>query len=86
MDDVKNEVLNDDVPICAKCGGESVGHFLGTVKDVKSKCEHIINSPLGFVKPDIVFFGEMLPERFAMHREDCLFSDYLVCIGTSLEV
>lgn len=53
---------------------------------MKSKCEHIINSPLGFVKPDIVFFGEMLPERFAMHREDCLFSDYLVCIGTSLEV
>ena len=41
---------------------------------------------LGFVKPDIVFFGEMLPERFAMHQEDCLFSDYLICIGTSLEV
>ena len=34
LDDVKNEVLNDDVPICAKCGGESVGHFLGTVKDM----------------------------------------------------
>ena len=41
---------------------------------------------IGFVKPDIVFFGEMLPERFAMHQEDCLFTDYLICVGTSLEV
>ena len=40
----------------------------------------------GFVKPNIVFFGEMLPERFYMHQEDCAFCDFLVCIGTSLEV
>ncbi len=38
------------------------------------------------MKPDIVFFGEQLPERFSMYQEDCLFSDYLICIGTSLEV
>ena len=24
LDEVKNEVLNDDVPMCAKCGGESI--------------------------------------------------------------
>eukprot|EP00095_Tigriopus_kingsejongensis_P011811 maker-scaffold71_size417697-snap-gene-3.15 protein:Tk11811 transcript:maker-scaffold71_size417697-snap-gene-3.15-mRNA-1 annotation:"nad-dependent deacetylase sirtuin- mitochondrial" len=38
------------------------------------------------IKPDIVFFGEMLPERFHMFQEDTAFSDFLICIGTSLEV
>jgi len=41
----------------------------------------------GFVKPDIVFFGENLPKRFFDDAEfDCLFSDLLICVGTSLEV
>ncbi len=40
----------------------------------------------GLAKPDLVFFGEQLPDRFQMFHEDCLFCDYLVCVGTSLEV
>jgi len=41
----------------------------------------------GYVKPDIVFFGESLPERFF----DCMMSDFpecdlLIIIGTSLTV
>jgi len=41
----------------------------------------------GLVKPDIVFFGEMLPERFwAMKDRDSYLADFLICIGTSLEV
>ena len=41
----------------------------------------------GWVKPDIVFFGEQLPKRFFDEAEiDCLFSDLLICMGTSLEV
>ena len=40
-----------------------------------------------WVKPDIVFFGEQLPRRFFDEAEiDCLFSDLMICIGTSLEV
>ena len=40
-----------------------------------------------WVKPNIVFFGEQLPQRFFDEAEiDCLFSDLLICIGTSLEV
>lgn len=38
------------------------------------------------IKPDIVFFGENLPERFQMFQEDTAFSDFLICMGTSLEV
>jgi len=41
----------------------------------------------GNVKPDIVFFGEALPSRFFDEAEfDCIFSDLLICVGTSLEV
>lgn len=41
----------------------------------------------GFVKPDIVFFGENLPSRFFQLQEtDTTEADLLICIGTSLEV
>lgn len=41
----------------------------------------------GYVKPDIVFFGEALPQRFFDEaEEECLFADLLICLGTSLEV
>jgi NAD-dependent deacetylase sirtuin 3 len=69
---------------CIKCG---------EAKDVESVKRDILNDAVptcqkcsGFVKPDIVFFGEMLPERFQLFREDALSSDFLICMGTSLEV
>lgn len=40
----------------------------------------------GLVKPDIVFFGEALPERFWLHEIDASLADFLIVIGTSLEV
>lgn len=41
----------------------------------------------GLVKPDIVFFGENLPERFyALQSADFRLCDLLVVMGTSLEV
>ncbi|XP_006877078.1 PREDICTED: NAD-dependent protein deacetylase sirtuin-3, mitochondrial [Chrysochloris asiatica] len=40
----------------------------------------------GIVKPDIVFFGEALPERFLLHVVDFPMADLLVVLGTSLEV
>ena len=41
----------------------------------------------GYIKPDIVFFGENLPDRFFRFKEsDTDKTDLLVCIGTSLEV
>ena len=41
----------------------------------------------GWIKPNIVFFGEALPKRFFDEAElDCEFCDQLICLGTSLEV
>jgi hypothetical protein len=40
----------------------------------------------GLVKPDIVFFGEALPDRFWLHEIDTSLADFLIVIGTSLEV
>ncbi|XP_028916338.1 NAD-dependent protein deacetylase sirtuin-3, mitochondrial isoform X5 [Ornithorhynchus anatinus] len=40
----------------------------------------------GVVKPDIVFFGEQLPQRFFLHVADFPLADLLLVIGTSLEV
>ena len=40
----------------------------------------------GVVKPDIVFFGEMLPHRFLLHLADFPMADLLLILGTSLEV
>nr|XP_020027122.1 NAD-dependent protein deacetylase sirtuin-3, mitochondrial isoform X3 [Castor canadensis] len=40
----------------------------------------------GVVKPDIVFFGEPLPQRFFLHMADFPLADLLLVLGTSLEV
>ncbi|KAI5929626.1 NAD-dependent protein deacetylase sirtuin-3, mitochondrial [Manis javanica] len=40
----------------------------------------------GIVKPDIVFFGELLPQRFMLHVVDFPMADLLLILGTSLEV
>lgn len=41
----------------------------------------------GVVKPDIVFFGESLPERFQRClQEDFQHCDMLIIMGSSLEV
>ncbi|WWD19882.1 hypothetical protein CI109_104351 [Kwoniella shandongensis] len=51
----------------------------GAKKGKKSVCG-------GLVKPDIVFFGENLPERFFRLIPDLKSCDLLVVIGTSLQV
>lgn len=40
----------------------------------------------GIVKPDIVFFGEPLPQRFLLHLADFPMADVLLILGTSLQV
>ncbi|NXY00078.1 SIR3 deacetylase, partial [Centropus bengalensis] len=40
----------------------------------------------GLIKPDIVFFGEELPQRFLLHLADFPMAELLFVIGTSLEV
>lgn len=40
----------------------------------------------GLVKPDVVFFGEALPQRFLLHVVDFPTADLLLILGTSLQV
>ncbi|XP_030306898.1 NAD-dependent protein deacetylase sirtuin-3, mitochondrial isoform X2 [Calypte anna] len=40
----------------------------------------------GVIKPDIIFFGEELPQRFLLYLTDFPRADLLFIIGTSLEV
>ncbi|XP_046383925.1 NAD-dependent protein deacetylase sirtuin-3, mitochondrial-like [Ischnura elegans] len=40
----------------------------------------------GYVKPDIVFFGEQLPGKFWLYNLDIIAADLLIVLGTSLEV
>ncbi|XP_048119381.1 NAD-dependent protein deacetylase sirtuin-3, mitochondrial isoform X3 [Alosa alosa] len=40
----------------------------------------------GVIKPDIVFFGEELPQYFFMYLKDFPMADLLIIMGTSLEV
>lgn len=52
------------------------------------QCE-ICNDPTGkmFLKPDIVFFGEALPDTFRSHiRQDVKEADLLIVMGSSLRV
>jgi NAD-dependent protein deacetylase/lipoamidase len=42
---------------------------------------------MGKVKPDVVLFGELLPEMAMVEAQDlCSRADLLLCVGTSLEV
>lgn len=38
------------------------------------------------VKPDVVFFGEDLPQKYFLHTEDFPKADLLIVMGTSLQV
>jgi NAD-dependent SIR2 family protein deacetylase len=52
------------------------------------QCE-VCNDPTGkmFLKPDIVFFGEALPDTFRSHiRQDVKEADLLIVMGSSLRV
>ena len=40
----------------------------------------------GTVKPDVVFFGEDLPQKYFLHSEDFPKADLLIIMGTSLQV
>jgi NAD-dependent deacetylase sirtuin 2 len=54
------------------------------IKSILPKCEKCKE---GIVKPDIIFFGEMLPERFQMLADrDFEQADLLIIMGSSLVV
>uniref|UniRef100_UPI00358FA2BE NAD-dependent protein deacetylase sirtuin-3, mitochondrial n=1 Tax=Myxine glutinosa TaxID=7769 RepID=UPI00358FA2BE len=69
---------------CTRCKREHCG---GDVRSVIMAGEiPRCKSCQGIVKPDIVFFGEDLPERFHLYQVDFPLADLLLVMGTSLEV
>jgi NAD-dependent deacetylase len=70
---------------CTTCGAsyplEGVGELFDESGVATCAC------CVGKVKPDVVLFGELLPER-AMNeaQELCSAADLLICVGSSLEV
>ena len=72
---------------CPHCGG---GHSLARVLEllesrpgVAPRCD----SCAAVIKPDVVFFGELLPERALQHAEDLARrARLLLVVGSSLEV
>jgi NAD-dependent deacetylase len=72
---------------CPRCGGsvplEDARALLRIASDGVPRCENCG----GALKPEVVLFGEMLPEQaLARARVLCERADLLLCIGSSLEV
>lgn len=70
---------------CTTCGAsyrlEAVGELFD--EDGIATCAYC----MGKVKPDVVLFGELLPEQaMADAQELCAAADLLLCVGSSLEV
>ncbi|EEZ99804.1 NAD-dependent histone deacetylase Sir2-like Protein [Tribolium castaneum] len=87
-DAIREIVLAQQIPLCEKChpGKTSVP----CIEEYKENSEEIDYRQLvssGIMKPDIVFFGEGLPDTFheamAQDKTEC---DLLLVIGSSLKV
>jgi len=72
---------------CLKCRKEYTLEWMKAQINT-AKADHVPTCSCGgVVKPDVVFFGENLPERFfRLADEDFAKCDLLVIIGTSLQV
>ena len=70
---------------CTSCPGTWQLEEVGTLfdEDGVATCP----SCMGYVKPDVVLFGEMLPERAMLEAAELAGgADVLLCVGSSLEV
>jgi NAD-dependent deacetylase len=68
--------------LCVECGGKQSLDWV-LAREGAPECPTCV-TPL---KPDVVLFGELLPERaMAEAQELALEADLMVCVGSSLEV
>ncbi|KAG8228797.1 hypothetical protein J437_LFUL006676 [Ladona fulva] len=82
--EIRKDVFAQRIPMCPKCSQSDVGSF--NANDKRGDWYRDL-ADQGIMKPDIVFFGEGLPEAFhhamAKDKEQC---DLLIVIGSSLKV
>ncbi|XP_018320883.2 NAD-dependent histone deacetylase sirtuin-1 [Agrilus planipennis] len=87
-DEIRDTVLSQKIPLCTRC--HPAGPHFVDPNDEIYRCDpralrRLVES--GIMKPDIVFFGEGLPDAFheamAGDKNEC---DLLLVIGSSLKV
>jgi NAD-dependent deacetylase len=75
-----------DQSVCLECGGKvSIGRVVELLRDGEGapQCASC-GVPL---KPDVVLFGELLPERALAEAQSlAMDADLMICVGSSLEV
>ncbi|XP_071439884.1 NAD-dependent protein deacetylase sirtuin-1 [Hetaerina americana] len=83
--EIRKDVFSQRIPMCPKCSQSSTGSSFNA-NDKRGEWYRDLAAQ-GVMKPDIVFFGEGLPESFhhamAKDKEQC---DLLIVIGSSLKV
>lgn len=89
-DAIKEEILQQRIPVCFMCNPNHASQNLSTTvaNEESLDSSHLRNLvEMGIFKPDIVFFGEELPDDFHdsidTDRNKC---DLLIVIGSSLKV
>lgn len=84
IDKIKDEIMKEEIPYCLQCL-EAKDKKTKRKKDQEWEQEE--EEVVGVMKPDIVFFGEGLPESFHRQlREDKTKADLLIVMGSSLKV
>ncbi|XP_078036474.1 sirtuin 1 isoform X1 [Augochlora pura] len=82
-DDIREDIFAQRIPLCPKCRINA----LPPISEYNSNENYRDLVTHGIMKPDIVFFGEGLPDAFhdamAKDKDDC---DLLIVIGSSLKV
>lgn len=78
---LKQDILEGNVPICKACAKQ---------RAKLDREDRLVDQSFGVMKPDIIFFGENLPDHFDKtlmeDGGDAVKCDLLICIGTSLKV
>ncbi|XP_011301759.1 NAD-dependent histone deacetylase Sir2 [Fopius arisanus] len=82
-EDIRTDIFSQRIPLCPKCSTNSLPSLATT--NTSQNYTDLVS--LGIMKPDIVFFGEGLPDAFhdsiAKDKDEC---DLLIVIGSSLKV
>jgi NAD+-dependent protein deacetylase sirtuin 1 len=84
---IREKIFNQEIPYCEKCKSNNELEQNGTAEEEATSSSFGNTRRTGILKPDIVFFGEGLPEVYHESiNEDKLKCDLLIVIGSSLKV
>ncbi|XP_004531383.1 NAD-dependent histone deacetylase Sir2 [Ceratitis capitata] len=84
-DAIREDIFSQRIPVCPRCQPNVQQSVNASDAVSDADLRHLVEN--GIMKPDIVFFGEGLPEEFhtvmASDKDKC---DLLIVIGSSLKV